>query len=288
MEAPVIQLTANGPPSPHGFTFATRAQHDPNDPNQVTSGNWDISTNLPAGWSATPKVGNEPQDFDVVHVDGNGNPLPLDLPNISLLQTAMEAACVEVKEVDQSVANASWITGDGDSNTSNAWDIETDFKRNRTTTSSSEGTAIGKKSRDVNMNGTSFWCIHIIGAYEYTTDSDGDGPGEGHTYGTATTDGSATILIYQEAIRDSAVARSATHRSQSMMEQITVLHEVLHRFDLAHPDGGIMSVGATTGNDVSYLPNGSPEPHNCRTANTRATYLLPEHIKKVQKKDYPR
>ena len=73
-----------------------------------------------------------------------------------------------------------------------------------------------------------------------------------------------------------------------MAEQITVLHEVLHCFDLVHPDGGVMSVGATIGNDVSYLPNGSPEPHNCETANTCATYLLPEHIKKVQKKDYPR
>ena len=68
------------------------------------------------------------------------------------------------------------------------------------------------------------------------------------------------------------------------MQKINTVHEVLHLFDLTHADGGVMSIG----NGESKLPDGSNEPHNCLTSNTRSNYLLPGHIKKIQAKDYPR
>lgn len=212
----------------------------------------------PPGFWGTALPSPEPQDFDLFFQP--------EIPDISLLTSAMVAACVTVKE-----APSEWNTR-----------TTTPFVHNLSNDLNSSAIAISNPSRDVNVNDAAFWCVHAIGAYEYTIGADGDGE-TSYTYGTATTDGSTIITIYNETIRDGAVYFSAINHNQAMMTKINVFHETLHRFGLDHPDGGVMATG-----NSNNLPNGNPEPHSSTTANTRSTYLLTEHIQKVQVRDYPR
>ena len=220
----------------------------------------------------------EPKDFDLFL-----GPLR---PGLAYLSMAMVAACIEVKEVDQSPANSSWITGDSATINPGAWDVyTTPFVHNLPDKEPSTITNIGKLSRDVNVNKASFWCIQGIGAYEYTIDSDNDGEIAG-ILGCAVNN-AGVFMVFDETIRDDSNTSSGC-KSSVTVGFLTTFHEVLHLFDLVHSDGGVMSVGARSGSEMAVLPDGTPEPHHSETANTRSDYLLPEHIKKVQAKDYPR
>jgi len=262
MEKPVIQATQNDPPSPHGFTFATRAKYDPSDPNKVISGNWDISTNLPAGWSATPKIGKEPDDFDVVYVNGNGEPLDIDLPDISLLTSDIsidplltlppifQAACIEVEKVSQSEGDPDplWIVGNDNSWNPGVWNTTTPFQRElEKIGSTDEITDISNHSRDVVMyNNPEFWCIHGIGAYEDVKALTYDPPskeGVNWCLGKAVQNGKGIFIIFNETIRDKVSTDSSVKRSISDTRQLTALHEILHLFGFADgpADGQIMT-----------------------------------------------
>jgi len=180
--------------------------------------------------NSTPS--NEPTDFDVKFQPPK--------PDITLLQEAMLAACIEVKEVDQ-LGDTSWITGDSASQNSGAWDLTTPFVKNLADLTLAAGYDISTPSRDVDYNNSSFWCIHGIGAYEANTGDTWDGnsvAGEDNYICGVTFTGSGVFLIFNETIRDIVSTKATTkdgktiQRTVSEIQQLVVLHEVLHMFGL--------------------------------------------------------
>ena len=251
MMPPVIQTTV-GDPNPHGFGISTRAVYDAND--NVTRGNWDISTNIPAEFK-------EPNDFDVVYVDDNGEPISLAIPDVSLLimppgsplTPIFLAACIDVKEIEQSDDDASWIYNDGNSWTHGAWDTKTAFKRELGIFATDEYTTISEQCRDVVMpNEPTFWCVHGIGAYKEREDRSWDGtnapgcddvPGDdAWVLGGALQNGTGIFLIFNETIRDAVSTDARVKRSLEDTHQLVTLHEVLHLFGFADDDpaGGVI------------------------------------------------
>ena len=230
-------------------------------PNPPISGFWGTAVPSP-----------EPTDFDLFFQPPK--------PDISLLTSAMVAACITVREVTQGAdgtTNATWITGDSASTNPNEWDNTTPFVHNRQTTFASSAVAISDPSRDVKKNTPEFWCIHAIGAYEYIVANDGDSIGEHYTLGTATRSASAIVMIYNEAIRDRIQVTGngyvAAARNETEIRQLVAYHETLHMFGFADniADGPIMVSGWITASTLSL----------------EVTTLSDAQIKKVQERDYP-
>lgn len=223
------------------------------------------------GLWATYQIYDEPMDFDMAFQPPK--------PDISLLTSAMLAACVEVKEVPQGAdgtANSTWIVNDSASTNPGQWDNTTDFVHNL----QDSATAVintRDKCRDVNALSATFWVLHAVGAYELNVHLDGDATGERYTFGGAA-NGFAFFLIFNEAIRDDIhhgngiVPRNK--RNEMEMRELVAFHESLHLFGFAdgNADGPIMNVETWTTTDM---------------LSVEVTTLSPTQIKKIQTCDYP-
>ena len=232
----------------------------------------------------------EPDDFDMLFQP--------DKPDISVLTSAMVAACITVQEVTNKE-----FTG---------WSItsrpETPFVHNLA--SSFDGPTIGNPSRDVNVNNVSFWCIQAVGAYEDKVGDDWDWnypslKGEA-TLGIAYHEQfyNAVLLIFQETIRDFAKSgfrkvwigpenptnddilnkanyRDDTcHRNADELNTLTTFHEMLHFF------------GFYDETDPWYNPAVDAEimTHDwifTETVSSSVLTLSPAQIARIQSKDYP-
>jgi hypothetical protein len=243
--------------------------------NQGTT--WSLPGNIPT---------TEPANFDIL-----AQPTK---PDITLLQTAMLAACIEVKEVSQDSGNLSWLVGDtsnadpnddyidGTSASVGQWDETRPFIHNLTSDQDNALDAVSANSRDVTVNNAQFWCIHLVSAYESIVAEDGDGEYT-RTYGIVSTS-QPVVILFDETIRDLANSPAKNdYKPLNTLKQINVMHEVLHLLGLRHADGGVMATGSS-----NTLPGTIDfEPHNFRITNTRAESLLEEQIKKIQAKLYP-
>jgi hypothetical protein len=201
-------------------------------------------------------------------------------PDITLLETAMKAACIEVKEVSQDPENWAWII-DEDGNLNNGgWREETPFVHNLIADDDTSLTNYSQSSRDVTVNDATFWCIHVVSAYESVVTKDGDGESS-LGYGIVPMNGSPIVFLYDEAIREAS--NVSVNKNITKLRQINLFHEVVHLFGLRHEDGGVMA----TGNSNKLPGTNTYETHNFETTNTRSEYLLIEQIKKVQAKLFP-
>jgi hypothetical protein len=236
--SPIAPTTANpNPPNPDGFAHADKGTK------------WD--TTVPS---------SEPSDFDLL--------LQPDYPDISLLETAMNAACVDVEEATDTI-----ITG---------WGLtshkETPFIHNMAHSNVAMNN-VSNPSRDVAecVIGKDLWCIHAIGIYEGPTGQDID-PNGGHCGYAINNDTAVTTVMY-ETIRDAVnTTRDSSgnelFRGMNVLSQIITLHEVLHLFDFGDnvvDDGFIMTNGW-------YFKTSSKD---YETFNKK-------QVKKIQSKDYPR
>ena len=101
----------------------------------------------------------------------------------------------------------------------------------------------GAVVRDVPSTST-FWVVHIIGAYEGPINRDGDGPvKEKVLYGRAedaSVEGQHHVFIFLEAIRDDTLFTNPTMATRNQVEQRTIVHEVGHSLSETH-SGGLMS-----------------------------------------------
>jgi hypothetical protein len=226
-------------PNPDGFAYADKGTK------------WD--TTVPS---------SEPTDFDLLEQP--------NYPDISLLETAMKAACVDAKEATTAI-----ITG---------WGLtsrrETPFVHN-IVRSNDAMNDISNPSRDIinNVIGKEFWCVHAIGIYEGATGSDNDNNTGSGTCGYAIGNDTAVINVIDETTRDCVnTMRDASNnklfREINVLRQIITFHEILHLFDFhdnAADDGFIMTGGwyyKTSSKDYETLDQ--------------------KQIKKIQSKDYPR
>ena len=127
----------------------------------------DITKNQWMDGTPNSAPANEPNNFDVKFQPPK--------PDISVLTSAMVDACITVKEVDQSPANASWIIGDSETQNPGVWDMTTPFVKNLPGTvdwhTDSKLQEISELSRDVYYMAPSFWCLQGIGAYEFQTNN---------------------------------------------------------------------------------------------------------------------
>jgi hypothetical protein len=204
-------------------------------------------------------------------------------PDISLLTTAMAAACIEVKEVSQDPENWSWIVDDTNSTNIGAWDETIPFVHNLANDNIATVTDIGKLSRDVNVNLPEFWTIQLIGGYEAEVNKDFDTPDANGNYRStfgyrAAKHANANpiggvIMIFQETIRDFANTAQSNNvkcpRTADEINKLVTFHETLHTFgfvDLNVGDGDIM-------NASSWLFSPSID---------HVLYLTAAQIKKIQ------
>ncbi|MDR1480807.1 MAG: hypothetical protein LBJ00_17920, partial [Planctomycetaceae bacterium] len=194
--------------------------------------------------------------WDVVEGTPNPEPVNFDIfdqpskPDISLLTTAMKAACIEIKEISQDAAHNSWITNDTTSVTPNTWDTTTtSFVHNLPDSDISTVTNIGQLSRDVNINLPEFWTVQAIGGYEAEVFKDYDASGASPTFGyraakyaTANPIG-GVIMIFQETIRDFAAtgkneSNVSCKRTETELNRLVTFHETLHTLGFVDPANG--------------------------------------------------
>jgi len=212
----------------------------------------------------------EPKDFDLFL-----GPLR---PGLAYLSMAMVAACIEVISVDQSPANSSWITNDSATVNPGAWDVyTTPFVHNVDDHSGFTGKWVSKKSRDVNINEPSFWCLHAVGAYEDKVGDDYDTTGSGGILGRAFP-GTDAFLIYDETIRDMINTHPLAKRTIPEIHLLVAFHEVLHFFGfIDNVDGDIMNTDINDANCWFRTP----------TIPSSVSTLSATQIQKIQKRDYP-
>ncbi|NQU22486.1 MAG: hypothetical protein HQ567_14510 [Candidatus Nealsonbacteria bacterium] len=263
MAAPVAPTETN--PSSDGFAYADEAVYNAN--GEWGSGKWGPTA---------PTNDTEPKDFDVL-----AQP---DKPDMSILQPAMLAACIEVNEIIQSGPDAfdtsEWTGGDMDgSENHNAWDETTPFVREL-----GDWTDISDISvtcRDVNPgNYSAFWVLHGIGLYDPTEAWSWDPEPLEFTLGINPDGHERWIATFSEAIRDYAAnmhhkqAGAQAIPALEMLRGVT-LHETLHSFGLidAFADGVIMTLDYL---DATY--NG--EHGDWKTLNAN-------QIAKIQQKEAP-
>ncbi|MDR1483573.1 MAG: hypothetical protein LBT09_01990, partial [Planctomycetaceae bacterium] len=278
MAKPVVQTTVNAPASQDGFDFnncdtsgnviSRKATYDVTTHNVNNSGNWDMS--VQNSWGNTPPTGSEPDDFDVANQP--------DYPDISLLKTAMKAACVDVNEATDTI-----ITG---------WGLtsrrETTFTHNLTAWDNNAFNSVANK-RDVNVrNDPTFWNICGLGTYEPNVARSGDVPYTGlwATGGGAEASDKGLFLIFSESKRDQYYHLKKSGNSPrpiNELKQGTVIHEVLHLFDFidisgiynpanpVHVENGLIMTG-------QYYTTG--------TSNDWKTFSK-EQVSKIQKKNNP-
>jgi len=206
-------------------------------------------------WSYPNAIPNpEPNDFDVLFQPPK--------PDISLLTSAMVAACVSVKEIQQDIAHDSWRTND----LNNQWDTIVPFVHNM---EEEDFISFSQSCRDVRVISTAFWCIHAIGAYEGPTGKDGDNVGGANIYerGSSKTN---VFYIYNETIRDFSQKLGTQGIGEMNDRKAIVLHETLHCFGIKDLTGGIMDQGYPI---IAYGINWQT--------------LLPFHITEIQKTSIP-
>jgi hypothetical protein len=206
----------------------------------------------------------EPTDFDIFETPAK--------PDISLLTTAMAAACIEVKDIPQDAAHVSWITNDTNSSTPNAWDPTVPFVHNL---ANNTVDFIGIPSHDVNYNNEAFWCVQGVGAYEYVQQ-------ESTVCGIC---GTTSFLIFSEAIRDYVATGVGCARSVGEINQLATFHETLHLF-------GFVDEGQTNTSGVNVFDanfDGKIMTTEWYTSATLNDYLTlnPQQIKKIQEILYP-
>lgn len=235
--------------------------------------------------------------------------------DLAVLVNAMQAACVDVRKVEQTPENVHWRKGAA--HTRGEWVTVIPFIHNI-----NEGQMINtiNAGRDIFVQDHFFWCILMIAAYEYgeknirgnIINGDGDDnfphetlPGEFincpicgdnptrnvDEHGVAQTQ--ATVFIFCETIRDVPSGERAMYdrynkplktRDKETLKRGTIFHEVLHCFGLRDDGDGIMKSPGNlsdpniTGN-VYWYNLGFVEPWDI---------LLPKHIEAVQKTDYPK
>ena len=253
--------------------YRTGPYYDGFDPAKEYAGSTtDSNGNAITGLWATYQISNEPDDFDMAFQPPK--------PDISLLTTAMTAACITVREVTQGAdgtTNTTWITGDSASTNPNEWDNTTPFVHNLSHSTNDVAVSIGNESRDVNINEEAFWCVQAVGGYESEIASDGDSNEENYKYGGATNNNTAMFLVFNEAIRDRIQRNGngfvAAARNETEFRQLVAYHEALHMFGFADniTDGPIMVSGWITASTLSL----------------EVTTLSDAQIKKVQERDYP-
>ncbi|MDR1479742.1 MAG: LamG domain-containing protein, partial [Planctomycetaceae bacterium] len=192
-------------------------------------------------WGYTAPA-NEPLNFDVL-----AQPTK---PDISLLTTAMKAACIEVKEVSQNPENWEWIADENDSSglANGGWRTETPFIHNLPEWSNDAFNSVANQSIDITTNEHEFWCLHGIGAYEAEVHSSNDS--NDWTTGGAVADDTGVFLIFMETMRDmisTGVSQNGTQipvtRSFDELNSLNTMHETLHLFGFADDvaDGPIMA-----------------------------------------------
>ncbi|MGL6196710.1 MAG: hypothetical protein ACRC2T_18005, partial [Thermoguttaceae bacterium] len=166
----------------------------------------------------------EPTDFDVLFQPQK--------PDISLLTTAMVAACITVKEIDQTdfinFNPTNWITNDSQTQAAGTWDTTTPFVHNM----GKNFQNVSAACRDIPLAQVtpSFWLVHGIGAYE-------DDRASG--LATFTSDG-GSFYIFAESIRGvvSKYIPPANNPSQNFVGGVSgqidraTYHEVMHFFGL--------------------------------------------------------
>jgi hypothetical protein len=191
MAAPVVQLTANAPASPHGFSHATRAKYDdPNDPNAITSGNWDI---------VEPAPENEPEDFDLAVQ-------PAEL-NTAHLTGEMAKACIEVRDVPFS-----------------EWGIiqnHPPFQRNAEPPVPTDDAG--------NKNESNLWVLHALSAYEGSDLNDHD-PDGGDWHGGDSANFLRVFCETIRDVRSFEQAKGNAPQAYDVILQRILTHEVLHCF----------------------------------------------------------
>jgi hypothetical protein len=230
MAAPTPQAaptTANPtPPNPNGFAHADKGTL------------WD--TTVPS---------SEPSDFDLLSQP--------DYPDISLLKTAMEAACVDVNEATDAV-----ITG---------WGLtshrETTFVHNLP--NNAVINIANFPTFDVKGLSKTFWIVQGLGAYEGESHKDNDPNTEIATRGIQAVS-KGYFLIYNETIRDFS-NNTANTRSEIDVKKGVTFHECLHCFGVSHAQGGIMDSSSW----VSTI------------SNTVWDKLLKTHVITIQSADAP-
>ncbi|MDR1268728.1 MAG: LamG domain-containing protein [Planctomycetaceae bacterium] len=212
-------------------------------------------------------------------------------PDISLLTTAMKAACIEVKEIPQDAAHNSWITGDNGDLTNGGWRTETPFVHNFASNYNEEDEnedtnededyvlAIGDPSRDI-ANTIEFWCMQGVGAYDADGGNDHDGIGGNSTLGAKTVN-DTVFLIFSETIRDIAATQIGVTKTASEIGELSTMHETLHAFsfeDFDHPSYNVL---------VDGLIMSGPEFVQSTLSNAEIATLSAKQIQKIQSNNKP-
>jgi hypothetical protein len=240
----------------------------------------------------------EPNDFDVLFQPSK--------PDISVLTTAMTAACIDVREATPAIIT-SWGLVPRET---------TPFVRN-TTNYSNHAVPIGNASRDVIVNDVSFWCIQGVGAYEADTNWDWDwnppATKEEPIQGVAKAQ-NGIFLLFQEAIRDYAKSgwRDAyigplpqtssnwynldyhtieeCRRSASEINQIATFHEVLHFFGFGDKKTNKEQLLPDNSNLYDPAVDGEIMTHEwfyTVTVSPEVLILVPGQIVQIQSYGYP-
>ena len=261
-----IELDQMAPPtagSGSGFDFNTAEKYGGGFPpiGTAADGKWIDGTEYTL-------LNGEPKNFDVK--------FPPPKPNISSFPSLFQAACIDVKEATPAII-ASWGLTSRPT---------TPFVRNLPAWTNSAFTDISTLSRDVDINGPTFWCIHRVGAYEANIAGTWDGINieglDGWIFAGAAV-GTGIFLIFNETIRDIVSTRSDVKRTVLEMQILAVLHEILHLFGFL--DYGASGYDALADGEIMKAAlNGwvfaSPLPPAVLT-------LSGEQIRKIQARNYP-
>jgi hypothetical protein len=163
-------------------------------------------------WNYTAPA-NEPLNFDVLAQPAK--------PDISLLTTAMKAACIEVKEISQDPENWEWIADENDSSglANGGWRTESPFVHNLSEWSNATFNNVADQSKDIETNNAEFWCLQGIGAYEPDQNTS---PAQDRSAdykitgvcGGAVSNNTGVFMIFQETIRDVVANETDVKRTE--------------------------------------------------------------------------
>jgi hypothetical protein len=244
-----------------GFDWSNRGRYDDHDNDSNTPDTWG------GEWGTLPTGETEPPNWDEVAQPSK--------PDISVAQTALEAACIELKEIDQENSTGktpqewsdytdAWITGEHEDNqTSGDWDTETPFLREMVSKEYEDSRDVIRPCRDVSANSYEFWVIHATGASDVWPLEQGD-VDDLRTCGVAKSD-ETFILVFNETIRDH-VANVSNANTRLDIEQAVAFHEILHCFmfadydpDNIHHTQESLEVSGAIMSDDWYLASSSDE-----------------------------
>jgi hypothetical protein len=242
-----------------GFAFGDRSVYD-------NEGNY-----LPGTWD-TIAPANEPVNFDVLAQPAK--------PDISLLTTAMAAACVEVKEVSQDPKNWIWITDENGDLKNGGWRTETPFVHNLAAFSNDAIMSIAQPSRDVaQSNNEEFWCVQGIGAYDADPGWNYDGINDGWCTGIKA--GNDTVfLVFSETTRDIAATKTGVTKTALEIGALSTMHETLHVFgfvDYGNPNYDVQVDGLIMTTEII----------KSTLSNAEIAKLSAKQIQKIQSNNKP-